>query len=213
MITEHLDSGTGRAFCLLIDNAQDLELAKKISKQLDVKSRLIIFSLEEISQYNWQKLTAAVLEQFQEKKVRQVSLIGIKAAGAIAQNIALTNRKLSRSLILINTTTRPHPTAFSKFVDRIESILPLGLPLRQSSANFDSKPFLQRLRCPALILTTKEANDHEKAEAKILTKRLPTAWHYEASSLDVAAEIAKLLSQFEDVPAKCPQKNLKKITA
>ena len=211
MITEHLDKGTGRAFCLLVDNTKDLDLAKKLGDQLEVKSRLLIYSLEEVSQYNWQDLTTTILDKFKEKKVRQVSMIGIKAAGAIAQNIALTDRKLCRSLILIDTTTRPHPTSFSQFIDRVESILPLGLPLRQNSLNFDSKPFLQRMRCPALIITTQAASDHERSEAAILTKRIPTAWHYESNNSNSAEDIAKLVSQFEAVPAKCPQKNLQRV--
>lgn len=210
MITEHLDSGTGRAFCLLVDNDHELILAKKISEQLEVKSRLLIYSLEEINQYNWQELSKTILEEFKDKKVRQVSMIGIKAAGAIAQNIALIDRKLCRSLILINTTTRPHPTSFSRVIDRIESILPLGLPLRQNSLNFDSKPFLQRLRCPALIITTQNSNEHEKSEAMILTKRIPTAWYYDSNKSNTAEDLAKLISEFEAVPAKCPQKNLQR---
>ena len=73
--------------------------------------------------------------------------------------------------MLVDATTRPHPSTWTRLITRIESLLPIGLPLRSSDVVFNGKPFLQRIRCPVLVLSTAQATPYQMAEAKVLEYR------------------------------------------
>lgn len=201
------DSGTGRSFCFLAEAGKSSELAEKITKCSDSESRKIIFEIPQISDNNWKEISSAIIAELSNLKIRQTSFVGISSAGSIAQNLVLNQPKLVRTLVLIDSSSRPHPDRASNFIDWLESHLPLGLPLRKKTSGFDSKPFLQRLRCPTLVITTKLADEHIRSESNIILSRAPSAWKAEISSDSPEQELADLIKKLEDVPAKCPQKN------
>ena len=133
------------------------------------------------------------------------------AGAALAQNLALSQPKTVRSLAIVDSSSRPHPTRWERFVDWIEERLPFGLPLRLGSSGFNVKAYVHRLRCPLLVIVTSKASLFIREELKSLAERAPTAWNVElAGSLDrQIADLSDTLLSFQDTPAKCPQKNVK----
>lgn len=201
------DSGTGRSFCFLAESGKALNLAKKILESSDSENRKIIMELPPIKDNNWKEISAAIIAELGSLKIRQTSLVGISSAGAIAQNLVLNQPKLVRTLVLVDSASRAHPSKFSIFIDWLESHLPLGLPLRKRVLGFDSKPYLQRLRCPTLVATTAAADEHIRQESKNILNRAPSAWEANIPSASPEKELAELIKNLENVPAKCPQKN------
>ncbi|MCB9030296.1 MAG: hypothetical protein H6619_04530, partial [Deltaproteobacteria bacterium] len=126
------------------------------------------------------------------------------AAGSIVQAFVLKNRKMVRRIVLLNSTTRPHPSLRERFLAWAEKNLPLGLPFRLGSLAFDSRCFLQRIRCPALVLVTGDASQYVRQQAEYLSSHLPTSWF---SELLRGSTLSEKIELFLDVPAKCPQKN------
>ena len=94
-------------------------------------------------------------------------------------------------------------------IGKIEQYLPLGLPFRTLNSGFDCKPFLQRIRCPVMLLSSREAGLYLKSEFQVFLKELPSAWGQvltsEKQHADYSAEVARLIQEFQDIPAKCPQ--------
>lgn len=205
------DQGKGRAFCFIqeekVTNNFSLE---ELENSFISNSRILVIQTHIISDENWLSISEEILKKLEELNIRQASFVGFGATTSICQHIALVNNKLTRSLVLINPMTRPNPTGLQKIIDRLENFLPLGLPLRQKTKNFDSKPFLQRLRSPLLILTTDDVDHYTERESQIMLKRVPTSWHFKLKKDAAEKQASELINEFENVPVKCPQKNLPK---
>lgn len=200
------DTGKGRAFSFVLEEGSIYEdILLPLFDEFNLKSRVIVFLVPKITPLNWSQISNELINKFTELNVRQTSIVGSGSSGAIAQNIALKENKLIRSLILIDSNTRSHPSFSTKLIDKIEKLLPLGLPLRTNRLDFDSKPFLQRLRCPALVITSSHSNNYTKDQAKIIASRIPTAWHIPIKN-NLISNLSKKIEEFELVPAKCPQK-------
>lgn len=207
MIKSLYDTGKGRAFCFLSEaESGNSSLLNSVIEKLTLKSRLVHLRIPEVTAKNWKEITSELEKKLDELKIRQVSLVGIEASASIAQNLALQNKKLIRSLVLIDAASRAHASKVSKFIDEIEKFLPLGLPLRRNSEDFYSLPFLQRLRCPVLVLSRSSASEFIKNESKVLAKRIPVCWEETLVEDASAEQIAEWIFNFENVPAKCPQK-------
>ncbi len=200
--------GKGRAFVVLYDDAIYTDYAESISQSLKEKSRVIVISSPTVNSTNWKGLSQKLLQQLDQLAVRQASLVGFGSASSLAQYLALSEIKLVRSLVLIDATCRPHPNWRDRLIDRLEGALPLGLPFRSSTEGFDSKPFLQRVRCPVLLALTKDADIFVRSQVAEMEKVLPTAWMIELDRANQSAHLSKLVEEFQDVPVKCPQKNL-----
>lgn len=200
------EQGKGRAFVVFFERSTFTELTSHLFDALAQRSRTLLIECDPINDYNWQQLTAKLSELVTGHGLRQSSFVGFGPACALIQNLALNQLKLVRTMVLVNGTTRPHPTLSSRIIDRIERTLPLGLPFRSRSRGFDGRSFLQRIRCPALVVTNKEATPFLKSQAHELSTNLPTSWHVALSQIDEAKELADLVLEFEAVPAKCPQK-------
>jgi hypothetical protein len=98
-------------------------------------------------------------------------------------------------------------------IDRIEALLPLGLPLRNASNAFDARAFLHRIHCPVLVLVSAGAGEFVREQSRVIAKRVPNAWlrQLEGEALvgDVlTAEAEQCVESFFEVPTKRPQKNL-----
>jgi pimeloyl-ACP methyl ester carboxylesterase len=204
------DSGQGRAFLLLVDDPRYQSYANTLHGSLSQTSRSVIVEVDRISSENWSPLTNALIELLGQLKIRQSSFVGFGAAGALCQNLALLDSKLVRTLILVDPSARPHPSRLNRTLDKFEEILPLGLPLRLRNKDFDSKPFLQRLRCPSLLALSPLATAHERHQAQIMDARMPTAWMLELPSQDTMQALCNATLEFQGVPVKCPQKARKR---
>ncbi|MEZ4753652.1 MAG: hypothetical protein R3A13_05000 [Bdellovibrionota bacterium] len=200
------NKGKGRSFITLHETQRYEDFAIEVSNALSDKSRVARIEIPFVTEKNWKQITEALEACIDEAKIRQSSIVAFGSASTIAQHLSLLSQKRVRSLILVDAETRPHPGVWSRCVDWLEKQLPLGLPLRSKSEAFDGKPFLQRLRCPVMIVTSPEADAHSLAEANILLERLPISWKSELSFDNSINELVELAVEFQDVKAKCPQK-------
>lgn len=196
------DQGSGRAFCLILEKGSYLREKETLVSLFQNKGRLLIAETESVTSENWKKITCEAGTLI-STKIRHGSYIAIGDTTAILQGMYLSEPKLIRTMALVNPHTRAHPTLWTELIDKLESWLPLGLPLRISGRVFDSRAELHRMRCPSLIVTLPTASSFEITQAKQLAHAMPTAWYTHLSDIN---EIAEVIVTFQDVPAKCPQK-------
>lgn len=201
------DAGNGRAFVVLFEEQHFASHAQNLCQALSERSRAILLKSTLIQTNNWEQLTDELAAALSELGLRQASIVGFGAASIVAQNLALRDAKLVRTLTLIDASCRPHPSVYSRAVDWLERSLPMGLPFRHRDKGFYSKPFLQRLRCPTLIVNTSRADPHLQEQSTVLLSALPTAWYFNLEAQNEAQTLRDLLLDFETVPAKRPQKN------
>ena len=147
-------------------------------------------------------------------KLGRFTLLAYEAGASLAQLVALEMPKQVRRLVLLNATTRPAGSKLERFVDWAESFSPLGLPLRRQGNALDTRVFLHRIHCPVLLLVSADADDRLVAESNYLASKLPNSWMqrleqdcWKDGVLEITEEIASLLSIFDRVPTKRPQKN------
>ena len=199
------ERGEGRVFVLLRERGA-YPLAEAVVASLAERAKVLLLECEEVRAERWISLTRELARVVQERGIRQASFVGFGAASSVILDLALRELRLVRTLALIDAETRPHATTRDHVIDRIERFLPLGLPLRARGRWFDVRPFLHRLRCPTLVVVTPQASAHTRAEAEVFAAQLPTGWRVELSSGEPAAELGAHLLQFQEVPAKCPQR-------
>ena len=205
------DAGSGRVFIILFDDEGYRSLAHAIAAQLVEKVRAVVVSSPPVDARSWEPLSESLSSLIQSLSIRQASFIGLGAGATLAQNISLVYPKVVRTLAVVDSTSRPHPTRWERLVDRLEARLPFGLPLRLGNRGFNVRSYLHRLRCPLLVVSTSRASSFIRAELDSLAALAPTAWHVNVTEDDPAREAISLSSTllaFYDTPAKCPQKNI-----
>lgn len=203
-----LKQGKGRSIVLLVEQGSRFcETAKNVGVLLAQTHSVLVIEVPSFDEHNWDARAEELLVFLSAERVRFACYLGFGSAATLLQYLFLADAKKVRSLILIDATTRPHPSIWTRFLSRVEATLPIGLPLRSSDTVFNGKPFLQRIRCPALVLTSKSASAHELSEASALVETLPTAWHDSISEDENEEVIATIVKNFQDIAAKCPQKN------
>lgn len=207
MIRIQSDKGEGRTFIFIHERDGHEEFVSRSSFALAERVRVVVIETDALSDDTWRTVADGFSEALQQLSVRQCALVGFGAAGALVQHLVLTSPKIVRSIILVDSSFRPHPTSFTRALDWLEGIMPLGLPMRAEERGFDAKPFAQRIRCPALIVLTKEVSPFIQSQAHEIALRIPSAWVVTLDEEDEARQFGELLDSFEGVPVKCPQKN------
>lgn len=207
-----LDSGKGRAFIITFEGDGYIELAEKLAKLLTIETRVVLVKIPKVTDYNWGTISESLRSVVSNCGVRQASFVAFAGAASVVMNLALLEIKLVRTLVLIDASTRPHPRFIDRIIDRIEQVLPLGLPLRSSGKGFDAKSFLQRLRCPVLVVISRLADHFIIREAEVFRKSLPSGWvvklNCDNKSSCESDDLGRLVVDFQQIPAKCPQKNV-----
>ncbi len=207
MVRIQSDRGEGRTFIFIHERDAHKEFVSQSSFALAERVRIVVIEVDPISDGNWRAVAEGFSEALQKLAVRQCALVGFGAAGALVQHLTLTAPKIVRSIILVDSSFRPHPTPFSRALDWLEGIMPLGLPLRAEERGFDAKPFAQRIRCPALIVLTRDVSPFIRSQAHEIASRVPSAWIVSLEQENETQQFGELLDAFEGVPVKCPQKN------
>lgn len=206
LATIHSEKGKGRTIVLLSEAGCYHDLISQLADRLSESCRVVQLVIVPVRAANWSDISTAVRALISAAKIRQLSFVAFGAAGVIVQNIAIEEIKLIRSIVLVDGSTRAHPSLWIRCIDKIETKLPLGLPLRMQSKDFDGMPYLQRIRCPVLLI---DSADRDSADAKHSTEmvdRLPTAWHLQLNSTsEFAQQLVTAISDFQAVPAKFPQ--------
>ncbi len=144
----------------------------------------------------------ACIELFKENKIRSISLVGIDNGAALAQAIAVRTWRILRRLVLIDAVTRVNLSFSEKLLNRIESCLPLGLPLRKKSNAYDSRPELHRIQCPTLIFRSDLNDSFLDYQADLLNQSIPNSW---MKKLENKSKLVREILDFEKIPAKRPQ--------
>ena len=205
------DKGSGRTFITIVDDEAYLPFAKAVVETLSTKARSVLLMSSSVTVLSWEGLSEALNAILVNLNVRQASIVGMGAGATLAQNLALSHPKTVRSLAIVDSSSRPHPSRWERLVDWVEEHLPFGLPLRLGSSGFNVKAYVHRLRCPLLVIVTSRAGAFVREELHSLASRAPTAWKIALTGpLDTQiAELSEALLTFQDTPAKCPQKNVK----
>ena len=140
-----------------------------------------------------------------QEKLTRLTLVGVDWGGALVIHYAANNIKNVRRVLFVDAISRPKQLPLEIAFEWIERFLPLGLPFRPISRDFDPRPIIHRVRCPVLVVTTQSKSDNTvelAAHAKFLTERLPNAWQTE-----IAADgFNQIFESFIGVPTKQPQK-------
>lgn len=204
------DHGAGRRVVLLYEPSEYGRLAEQVGTVLASTARVLAIESARVSGESWSALTEALTQMMNEQKVRVASFVAFGACTTLLQNLCLRDLRLVRTAIFVDPEVRPHPTVVEQVLDRLERMLPLGLPLRVRTRGFDGRSFLQRIRCPALVVRC-SSSAHAGAQAALLARGLPTAWFSDLSAFGgvQAAEVASKVCAFQEMPARCPQKNLR----
>ena len=198
--------GKGRAFIVLHERGSYADFAQHLVESLSSKNRAILVEVNRIDDTNWRSLTGELRAALNELKIRQASYVVFGSACALVQNLAVEELKIIRTLVLVDGESRPHPSRWLKFLDRLEQSLPLGLPFRNKSRGFDGRSFLQGIRCPVLIASTNGAGQYLLSQGDELALGLPTSWRVKIGSKRPVEELSNYVLDFEQVPAKCSQK-------
>ncbi|MCB0333124.1 MAG: hypothetical protein KDD55_06465 [Bdellovibrionales bacterium] len=203
------EQGKGRTFVVCVEG--DTTVLLPLCQHLAQTARCLLLRVQGVrSNEELEIRIHSIFDALAERNVRQFSCIGFQDACVAVQRLALQEPKRIRTLILIDAVTRPHPTALERVFDWMESHLPLGLPFRVRSKGAHFKPFLQRLRCPVLVVRTNQESPYRESESRVLLEALPTSWAIRWSSYPDPQGILQEIEDFQDVPVKCPQKNLRK---
>lgn len=181
----------------------------KLKSSIDFAD-LIILGLRGISGDNWNTYANEIKKYFKDNKIKQCTCLAFSETASVAINLYLEEQKLFRGIALVNPHTRPGKSFFQKLIDKLEAKLPMGLPFRFKTSAFDCKPFLQRLRCPILVVKVKSLSSYNEEEANYFLNRVPTAYESIITNLNSFDELSNALKGLRDAPPKCPQKNLAK---
>ena len=210
-VTLVAQAGTsGRSYVIICEHDSLYEkLAREIFETLETTAKVFFFECSTVDKDTWRLLSEQFISSLGEQKIRQASFIAFGSASTLSQYGYLRVPKIVRSMFLVDSAVRPHPTKWDLFVDWLEVRFPLGLPLRGESKNFNARSHLQRIRCPVLWVTTQHADEFLKNQAKEGTAIFPTAWWCdlptEYPDQNQAEVLVKLLDGFQEIPAKCPQ--------
>lgn len=205
------DTGSGRTFITVLDDRSYLPFATAVAAKLSTRARSVLLMSSAVDVSSWEGLSRVFGEKLSELGVRQASLVGMGAGATLVQNVALDQPKLVRSMAIVDSSSRPHPTRWDRCVDWLEERLPFGLPLRLGTKGFNVRAYLHRLRCPVLVIATTKASGFIQEEVRSMALRAPTAWRVFLGGTEdeQIAELSDTLLAFQDTPAKCPQKNQK----
>lgn len=203
------DSGVGRPLLFVLEDGMYQEVAEYLASALSAQTRTIIIRCDVVTSENFEFLTEELLAALSHLGIRQAQFVGLGSGSALIQNLALHAGKIVRSMVIVDASMRPHPSTVERVLDSLERTLPFGLPLRLLSSGFNVRALAHRLRCPILLVGTRRTSAFIKRELRELSYKAPNAWYMDISSEgDDSNELAGLISAFQGVPAKSPQKNL-----
>jgi hypothetical protein len=206
ILQELYSKGQGQTIFCIRPVDKYLEFDQILSELPALENRVVV-NVADTS--NFTNITAALVLRLSELNIRQANFIGFGSASLLIQYLALSNPKLVRRAILVDPSTRCNltagPSKKDRFIDWLEQHLPLGLPLRMQSKDFDSRAFLQRIRCPILLLNHETSPQYIKEQVKLLAQSIPTSWVKELSANKQAQQFLSLVQDFQQVAARAPR--------
>lgn len=200
------DEGAGRTVVVLYTEDCYRDHAVALELSLAPARRVVRIKTAPVDDGSRQRVTSAFAEALAERQIRHAHIVAFGSATIPVQAFCLAQPKVVRSLILVDGRSRVPRAPSKQILDRLESSLPLGFPFRNPSGTFDSRAFLQRVRCPVLLLASPSADDTIREEQRLFAKLLPTCWYHILDS----GELAVAIERFLEMPVRCPQKGAQK---
>ena len=153
-----------------------------------------------------------LLSQIEKLSLKRINLIGFYQGANIVQALTILSPRLFRRVVLIDPMARVSPSLKTKIIDFIEKYLPVGLPFRASTKEFDSRPFLHRIRCPVVVLKSPDASFYTQAESDYIASKIPNCYLVSLKEKIIpknfSDEFLSIVKDFNQSPVKRPQKNL-----
>ncbi len=194
-------TGTGRAKLVVItEQSASSELAGVISSEYTCTELALNASF---GADVWRTIDN-VESALEKSSVRSAVFVGVGDAACVVQALTLRAPKLVRTMVLVDATSRPHPSKWVRLIDWLEKYLPLGLPFRNDTDGFDALSLSHRLRSPCVVAVSGSATEYQRSEARVLSARLPTAVLLE-SGKSIADTICEAVQVSKEMPARCPQ--------
>ena len=156
----------------------------------------------------WEQTSAQLEAALADRGLRHCPIIGIGESALMVHHFAVFRPKICQSIILIDPVFQLSATRMTRLVNWIEQILPLGLPLRVGTDSFISAPFLHRIRCPTLVISSAGEGDEQEEATSSMTRRIPNGWF---KRLDLEAQEADLIesvSSFLPVRHRYPMRRI-----
>jgi len=153
-------------------------------------------------------------EKLLEMKVKRAGILGFGIGASIAQAISARTSRFVRRTVLVDALTRVSPSSLERATIFLEKKLPLGLPLRSLSLEYDSRSELHRIQCPTLLIRSTDQDVFLDSQFDLIAERIPNSWKKKlkkqivTDSNILSEELADLLISFFEVPVKSPQKSL-----
>lgn len=147
-------------------------------------------------------------EHCKTKHLKRITVLGHGVGASIAMAFTCAAERLVRRLVVLDACTRIAPSYLTRLIDRLESRLPIGLPLRTISDSYDARPQLHRIHCPTLILTSTSADNFTLEQSKLIELRTPNSWRTQLQQElhNGNRELVEAVSDFVKIPVKRPQK-------
>ncbi|MCB0310717.1 MAG: hypothetical protein KDD42_05755 [Bdellovibrionales bacterium] len=202
------ETGVGRTFVVLFDRETYRPYAERLHLSLSERVRCFLLFSKRVDNYSWSTISSNIVELLRDKQIRQVSFVVFESAGLIALDLALNQIKLVRSIVFVDPSFRSDSSYINRHLSWLEDLLPMGLPFRSKIEGFDAKPFLQRVRCPSLVVKSGLGGSYSQQQGDLLANHLPVSWKYSLTGEDdEISALCDVVGRFQEVPAKCPQKN------
>lgn len=180
------------------------EEVKHLVASLPIPTNSYGFVPEELDLKKLLELSEVFKNLISSEKLTRLTLVGVGWGGALVIHYAANNIKNVRRVLFVNAISRPKQLPLEKAFEWIERFLPLGLPFRPISKEFDPRPIIHRVRCPVLVVTESGSTNSIEltAHAKFLMERLPNAWQSEITENG----FGEVFQSFIGVSTKQPQK-------
>jgi len=202
-----LDQGKGRVFVILHQVGRYDPYHTQLTSALLEHCRVVHLEMSAGRVLDYNRLVDELHDKIKALGLRQFSFVAFGSCCTLAQLYALRHLRSLRTLVLIDASPRPSPGILEQLSDWLEKILPLGLPLRGSTKGFLGTSFLQRIRCPTLLILSPNSGSYTAGQFDQMLDGLPTAWGLKIKDWSEFDDIEKAVLEFQQVPAKCPQKN------
>lgn len=154
----------------------------------------------------WGSVSQRIEELLAGLGIRYGAVLGVGEGSVIAQHLAITRPKICQSLIVVDPVFELSETFLGRFVARVESVLPLGLPLRIGGDQFASAPFLHRIRCPTLVVVSAQVGAASAREMESMARRIPNAWYQMLNATDDSVEFIELVRTFLPIRNRHPMR-------
>jgi len=189
----------------------NLDFGTMLGVELAKHFRVLVYSANLPSTLEVDQYSDLVNTSLLEQKIKRVTIFSAGSACNLASALSINFLGLVRRVAFLDPELRINSTLTERIIDKIETLLPLGLPLRPLNNHYDPRPALHRLRCPVFLISSEKISLRSKSELNFMHKRIPNSIKKEINyqSPTLSLEIEKLLSDLIQQPVKRPQKNIR----